>query len=131
MSFLVKLEDGRLVRRLQDHLRYRLPTSGNDDSQNSQTQEEASQDVEPEILIDMPPSQTTVAGSPESMGTTTSNSNPLDTEQSVDTAASPAGSPETVETESNAQSDITHPQPTIGPSKRYPGRRRKPPDRYH
>ena len=130
VSFLVKLQDGRLVRRHKDHLRHQLSSSENevqvDDLQNTPSQEEMSKDVETEIPIDASPSQSTVTSSPDSMESTT-NSSTENAEQSVDAAASSVGAPTVNEQPSgtihietnvpNSQPAIVNAQPTIGTAK--------------
>lgn len=64
VSFLVKLKDGHLIRRHQDHLRCRIP--------DGETEKPKSDDI-PEILIDSVP----VASNP-----TDSNSTPRNSEGS-------------------------------------------------
>ena len=135
------MQDGRLVRQHQDHLRHWLSSSENevqvDDSQDTPSREEASKDVEPEIPINVSPSQPMVTGSPESMESTT-NSSTENAEHSVDAAASSVGAPTLneqtfgsikVETNiPNSQPAIVNTQPTIGTAKKC---HRRPPDQYH
>ena len=141
VSFVVKLPSGQLVRRHQDHLRHRLSNSANDvqiDSQNTPTQEEMSEEVEIEIPVNVPPIQagmpnTTDSSSPDPVESTT-HSSTENVEQSIETTASAVeasvvSEPHT-ETSETSQA-IVNAQPSIETTKRYPGRNRKPPDRYH
>ena len=114
VSFLVKLESGRLVRRHQNHLRYRLPSNGVEIPQNSPPQEQAFDEVESDSLIGIPLSPTTVVGPPESTPEQDTGTTPSPTVSPV----ADERSPETVEDESNepnGQPDNTQPPPSNGP----------------
>lgn len=123
VSFLVKLRDGKLIRRHQDHLRRRVA--------DSESEKQAESEDIPEILIDSFP----VAPNPpavnvsEGSGSTSEESNVTarSTEQTIVAEPTSDSTPETATSGARTQS---HPG-NSGASKTYPTRNRRPPDWYH
>ena len=136
VSFVVKLPDGRVVRRHQDHLRRRR--SRNEpavEPQSTPALEEPSSDSEPDIPVEDSPllpgsagtvspvngdSQESATGDGQSGETTGSIEEPVD-----EHVPEPPESSDT-----NTRSSVANTQPTTESAKVYPGRRRKPPERF-
>ena len=122
VSFLVKLQDGRLIRRYQDHLRRRI-------SEGEDKKKRVSDDI-PEILIDSFPvapngtdDGSASGNSEESSSATDSNETPIAHGPTLDTTVA------TTCTTDNATTPS--PSDTSGSSKTYPKRLRKQPDWFH
>ena len=136
VSFVVKLPDGRVVRRHQDHLRRRR--SRNEpavEPQSTPALEEPSSDSEPDIPVEDSPllpgsagtvspvngdSQESATGDGQSGETTDSIEEPVD-----EHVPEPPESSDT-----NTRSSVANTQLTTESAKVYPGRRRKPPERF-
>lgn len=139
VSFLVKLQDGRIMRRHQDHLRRRLATPEQevpaDDMQNRPSQEETTVDIEIEIpgapTVPPPASDPTDTESTDMPSSVTSHN----TSPSVENSRSSTVN-ESIETSGTTASEVnvspstSNTQSTAGIAKQYPGRKRKPPNRY-
>lgn len=141
VSFLVKLQDGRVVRRHQDHLRHRRSSnevvSPADELQGTSVLEELSYDSDFDIPVEDTPSLT---GSAE-IANAESATNQDNVAQSNEITGSieepvvgehvpePSGS-NTNSSDTDTQPSVVNPQPIMGPAKVYPGRHRKPPNRF-
>ena len=131
VSFLVKLQDGRIMRRHQDHLRRRLATPEqdvpSDGMQNRPSLEDTAVDVEIEI-----PSVTPLASDPTDVPSspTTGNTDVVIPSVGNSRPTESNDTPETTVFESNASPSTSNAPSTAGSAKQYPGRNRKPPNRY-
>ena len=108
VSFLVKFQDGRLIRRHQDHLRRRVP--------NDESEKAVSDDI-PEIMIDSDTSP------PENDQT----EDPTDTDTTSAADSNTSGTIGDSVTTGDTASPQTSPN-SSGVPKTYPKRQRKPPD---
>ena len=130
VSFLVKLQDGRIMRRHQDHLRRRLATPEqdvpSDGMQNRPSLEDTAVDVEIEI-----PSVTPLVSNPTDVPSSPTTGN-TDVISSVGNSRpnESNNTPETTVFESNALPFASNTPSTAGSAKQYPRRNRKPPNRY-
>ena len=128
VSFLVKLEDGRLIRRHQDHLRRRVSDAKHGESEQELMTTDREDEAMPEVLVDPSPDV------PSSVEETAPEENTSVSDHASGSAASDDSSVTAGATSLDATTTGPSGQTPVvdaGGGKTYPRRRRKPPDWYH